>query len=561
MIPECVMTSRAVSAKQSVAADTDAEDAAHLGRLGYKQELNRVLSHFDNFSIAFSYLSPMVGVYSLFVLGAGTAGPAYIWLMPIVVGFMLLVALVFGELGSAYPVSGALYQYGKRTVGPAYGWWVGWIYGLALLVTVASVDTGVVPYLTTLLNNVFGTSLDGTKHSTILVVTVALIVVQTLLNTVGAKVMGLVARMGVYVETIGTFGVAIALGIVGFHHGLGFLFTTHGAAHAASNPLGVDFHGNWITGAALVAVLAHSYIFYGFESAGDVAEETKQASRFVPKAMRSSLLYGGIASFVLVAGLLLAVPADAKGYTNALSFAGGVPAILAQLPSWAQDLFLLVVCIAFFSCGTAVQGAGSRLTYSYARDGAVPASGWVRKVSPRFHTPANALIIAGIVPVLFTLLVNVNPSSDVHILWFVFPAGINALTALVSFGVSGIYLSFLLTVIGSMIARARGWQPGGSFTLGRFGWPVSILAAVYLVLMLVNIVLPSGLTSPRGSLFNFDWITLAVVVFLLIIGAVYFFCARPDRRSSFLAEGSGAASDRAPAAGISADAGPSDSRP
>jgi hypothetical protein len=121
-----------------------------------------------------------------------------------------------------------------------------WIYGLALLVTVASVDTGVVPYLTTLINNLFGISLDGTKHATILVITVALIVVQTLLNTVGAKVMGLVARMGVYVETVGTFGVAIALGIAGFHHGLGFLFTTHGAAHAASNPLGVDFHGNWL---------------------------------------------------------------------------------------------------------------------------------------------------------------------------------------------------------------------------------------------------------------------------------------------------------------------------
>jgi amino acid transporter len=134
----------------------------------------------------------------------------------------------------------------------------------------------------------------------------------------------------------------------------------------------------------------------------------------------------------------------------------------------------------------------------------------------------------------------------VHILWFVFPAGINALTALVSFGVSGIYLSFLLTVIGSMIARSRGWQPAGAFTLGRWAWPVSILAAGYLVLMLINIVLPSGLTSPRGALFNFDWITLAVVAFLLIIGAVYFFCARPDRRSGFRSdEGAGLPDDPA----------------
>ena len=60
---------------------------------------------------------------------------------------MLLVALVFGELASHYPVAGALYQYTKFSVGPAYGWFVGWFYGIALLVTVASVDTGVVGVL------------------------------------------------------------------------------------------------------------------------------------------------------------------------------------------------------------------------------------------------------------------------------------------------------------------------------------------------------------------------------------------------------------------------------
>ena len=267
-------------------APRESGDHDRLADLGYRQELSRVLSLFDNFSVAFSYLSPMVGVYSLFVLGAGAGGPRYLWLMPIVVAGMLLVALVFGELGSHYPVAGALYQYGKYSVGAAYGWWVGWIYGIALLVTVASVDTGVVPYVAALVNQWFGTSLDPTSHTTILVVTVLLILMQTALNTVGAKVLGRIARLGVYVETIGTFGVAIALGIVGFHHGLGFLFTTGGAERAAANSLQVDFGGNWWTGAALVAVLAHVYIFYGFEAAGDMAEETVDASRQVPRAMR-----------------------------------------------------------------------------------------------------------------------------------------------------------------------------------------------------------------------------------------------------------------------------------
>jgi amino acid transporter len=127
-----------------------------------------------------------------------------------------------------------------------------------------------------------------------------------------------------------------------------------------------------------------------------------------------------------------------------------------------------VIIFAFFSCGTSVQGAGSRLAYSYARDGALPGSRWISRVSRRFHTPVNALLVGSLVTVLFALLVYAQPAHDIKV-WFVtYPANVNALVALVSFGVSGIYLAFLLTVIGAIIARARGpgrccsWRPATS---------------------------------------------------------------------------------------------------
>ncbi|HYY45225.1 MAG TPA: amino acid permease-associated protein, partial [Actinomycetota bacterium] len=44
-------------------------DEARMSRLGYNQELRRVLGFFENFGIAFCYISPVVGIYSLFVLG------------------------------------------------------------------------------------------------------------------------------------------------------------------------------------------------------------------------------------------------------------------------------------------------------------------------------------------------------------------------------------------------------------------------------------------------------------------------------------------------------------
>src|ERR1700759_3910785 len=228
------------------------QDDARLESLAYQPQLHRVLGLFSNFAVAFTYLSPMVGIYSLFALGLGSGGPVYLWLNWIPVIGMLFVALVFGELASHYPVAGALYQYSKFSVGPGYGWFVGWFYGFALLITVASVDTGVVGYVAALTHNWFGSNLDPPDHKTILFVTLILLVIQTVLNITGAQVMGRVAQFGVYVEILGTFGIALILLIHGFHHGLGFLFTSQGVEHAASNPLKLDFHGSWFPGAALV---------------------------------------------------------------------------------------------------------------------------------------------------------------------------------------------------------------------------------------------------------------------------------------------------------------------
>jgi amino acid transporter len=501
-------------------------DDERLVQLGYTPQLTRVLGLFSNFSVAFTYLSPMVGIYSLFALGLGMAGPSYIWLTLVPLIGMLFVALVFGELASHYPIAGALYNYGKFSVGPGYGWFVGWFYGVALLVTVASVDTGVVGYFSSLMHNWFNWNIDPTSHVAILLITVGLLTIQTFLNITGTAVMARIARIGVYVELLGTFGICIVLGIHGFHHGFSYLFHSHGAAQVKTNAYGFDFHGNWWTGAALIAVLAPVYIFYGFESAGDIAEETKDASRMIPRAMRLALIWGGIASLVLTGGLLLAIPAAHGGIGATVT--GGVPYILAQLPQWLQDVLLILIIYAFFSCGTSIQGAGSRLAFSYARDGALPGSRWISHVSPRHRIPVNALLGGAFVTVLFILLVFVSPKHNTSILWFTYPANINALLALVSFGVSGIYLSFLLTVIASIIARTRGWIPEGAFRLGRWGWPVCIIAAAYLGLMFINVVLPSGISSARAA-FNYDWITLMVMVVIALVGAIYFVIGRPDR--------------------------------
>ena len=60
----------------------------------------------------------------------------------------------------------------------------------------------------------------------------------------------------------------------------------------------------------------------------------------------------------------------------------------------------------------------------------------------------------------------------------------------------------------------------------------SIVAARYLGTHAAQHRRADGPGSPRGALFNFDWVTLMVMVVIVLVGAVYFFVARPDRRLS-----------------------------
>ena len=72
-------------------ADQTQADAAQLASFGYRQQLTRALGLLSNFSLGFTYLSPVVGVYTLFAFGLVTAGPAMIWTIPLVVAGQLLV--------------------------------------------------------------------------------------------------------------------------------------------------------------------------------------------------------------------------------------------------------------------------------------------------------------------------------------------------------------------------------------------------------------------------------------------------------------------------------------
>ena len=74
-----------------------ARDSADLARFGYKQELKRSLGMFSSFAVAFSYISPSTGIFTLFALGLTTLGGVFIWTWPVVaLGQFMSLFVIYG---------------------------------------------------------------------------------------------------------------------------------------------------------------------------------------------------------------------------------------------------------------------------------------------------------------------------------------------------------------------------------------------------------------------------------------------------------------------------------
>src|SRR3990172_2827451 len=428
-------------ASSSHVAAQEAAAEPQLAQLGYRQQLSRSLGLFSNFAVGFTYLSPVVGVYSLFAFGLATGGPAFIWSMPIVIFGQFMVVGVFSEISSQYPLAGGIYQWSKRLVGSRYAFMSGWMYTVALLITVAAVAYAA---------NLFAAPLFGWELSDIstIIVAVVVIVLGGILNMLGIRRLALLARAGLFVEIAGTLVLGTYLLLFDRHQDIGVIFNTMGAG-------GGDY-----LGAFLVAALFSVWIFYGFEACGDIAEEVHNPSQKVPRAMQLTLAVGGAVSAFLAVPLILAVP-DIGAVMNGTDASPIDSILVANFGEFGAKVALALILFAFVSCTIAIQGAAIRLVYSFARDGMVVGSRALSSVHAPWHMPPAAALVSVIVPAAITLL----PSATV--------------TVIITFAVVGIYIGFQSVVLAALIARTRGWRPIGSFQLGRWGMPVNVIALIY----------------------------------------------------------------------------------
>ena len=472
-----------------------AEEAKHLAQAvdGKATQFERSIGLISNFSLGFTYLSPLTAVYSLFALAITLAGPPAFWWVVIAACGQLLVAVVFGETASQYPITGGLYPWARRLWGRKYAWMAAWVYLWALVVTV----TSVAEYSATFVASLLGYEANAING---LITSVILLILCLVVNMSGTKNLARVARVGFWCEIVSVIALGIYLLI--FHRAQPFsvIFDTMGVV--ASN-------GSYIT-AFMAASLIGLFMFFGFEACGNVAEEVKNPSRQIPVAMILSIVFGAVSALVSILGYLLASPNLAAIVSGQV--ADPIPAILNDaLGPMGGKIFVLIAIIAMVTCILSLQAALSRLIFSFARDEMLPKSAWMSKLSKN-GVPDHAMVISCLLPLLICVWVYFQPDN---------------LARITAFAVIGIYISFQMVVFAALRQRLQGWKPAGEWTVGRWGMPINILALVYGVSAIYLLAQP----AESESFFD-QWIVLIGLTVVIGSGLLYMLIAKPYGKSN-----------------------------
>ena len=463
--------------------DSPVRDNNDLASFGYRQELKRTMGSFSSFAAGFSYISILTGLFQMFHLGYGVAGPAFFWTWPFVLAGQLLVALCFAELASRFPLSGGVYQWAKFTGNPFIGWMTGWIYLACLIVTIGAVAMALQVSLPQISSSfqVIGTSNEAKSvaMNAILLGTI-LIVTSTIINARGIKLLAVINNIGVFAELVGVIILIVLL----------FLRRVRSPNDAVVD---VSYSGSTfnsfpdVTVLMAATALTASYVLYGFDTAGTLAEETHDPRKKAPRAILQALLAAGFAGLLVLLFSLMAAPD--LGNPDLGNIRGGLPMLVKSvLGETAGKLFLCIVIFAIIVCTLAVHSGAVRLMFAMGRDGCLPFSKSLSRVSLKTHTPIAATLLCGLGAIII-LAVNLQ-----------LPKVFELVTSIAILWANLAYWIVVAVQLKNRLRSTRNTVNTGSrFSMGKWGLPINILALIWSTFMVVNV------SWPRTATYGLEW--------------------------------------------------------
>lgn len=301
---------------------------------------------------------------------------------------MLFTARSYGKMARAYPSAGSAYAYSTASFGPVAGFLTGWSLMLDYLL---------LPMINYLIVGIYLNAAIPMIPAWVFVL--ASIALVSGLNLAGITTIArtnwiIVVLQGVFIVVFAV----LAAAAVGGQGAVDLAAPFTGAQDASTDTLGL---APLMTGAAILCLS-----FLGFDAVSTFAEEAKDASRTVPRAIMLTTIIAGV-MFVGVSMIgQLVMPVAGFDDPDAAAFE-----IVLRAGGQFLSVFFVAASVAG-SLGSALtsQASVSRILYSMGRDGVLPRSVFGR-LSARRSVPVGGVLVTSAVALLALVLSLATVSS------------------------------------------------------------------------------------------------------------------------------------------------------
>ena len=520
--------------------DAIQQDVKDLHRLGYAQELFRTMGGFSNFAISFSIISILTGAVILYDYGlawAGTAASLIGW--PLITFFVLCIAASMAEVASAYPTAGGLYYWASRMKNKNWGWWTAWLNLVGQFAIVAGINYAAALFL----NATIITPLtDGAYSNTTVFFGDPAFGAEgpalewrarhhgraarrrAGLNIAGVRVVALLNQISVWWHIFFVIVIAGSLFVLGTQSttqdaGLTlFAIQPVDTAGAWDNTFPVGSENPWFSfqyGPAVAyplflafffSLLQANWTYTGYDASAHVAEETVGARKASAWGIFLSVAVSAVVGYIFLLAITLHLPdltplfpevLDNPAVYSQYYFGDGAAVLYTLNENLDAGLAAVLgggIAIAMCFCGLSSVASAGRMLFAFSRDDGIPGSGWLKKVSHRFRTPANALTAMVIGAFILT--------------FFAFWVGRGIAVVIVT-AISTIFLYAAYGVPIWLGLTTEDWKKERVWSLGRWSRPIAIIALFWIVVLMFLFSFPTS-----G---NISWpFMVAIVVFLLI---------------------------------------------
>lgn len=451
------------SQEVNVVTTQTSQDAQDMARLGKKQELKR---NFRDLSIL-GLTCMMMGTWEAMVTTAtfsltngGLAGT--VWIYVGVWMSTICVVLSMAEMASMAPTSGGQYHWVSEFAPPQYqkflSYTVGWLSALgwqAGVATTAFASGGILQGVV-FLN--YPDYVPQQWHGTLLTIAVAL--VAFFVNTVGAKHLPMLEAIILFLHTFGFFVILIPLWVL--------------APRTSAAKVFGEFSnfGGWssVGGATIVGMITPTGSLAGYDAAAHMAEEVRDASKVVPRAMITTILLNGLMGFIMIITFCFCI----TDLPTLLSLPVAFPFVevfhsATGSTTGATLMSIVVIVLTMCTCMSGL-AAASRQVFAFARDEGLPASAtWARITVIGTEIPLNSVLFSLTIAILMSL-VNLGSTT-----------AFNSIVGLLN-GSSGTAYALSLACLLWRRTRSPDPLPPARFSLGRWGLLLNVYSLLFVVL-------------------------------------------------------------------------------